>query len=543
LSGYRLLFVPLLTLATLKGQEPVFKREALIQDTRYLGRILEQAHPDPYTAFGGRIAFHRELQMVMRALPSEGMTARAFHGHLATFVARMKDSHTTVRLPKEMEALQEPGLPLAFRAVGDSLVIAQAEDASMLGARLLAIQDQGFASLRNRVSQFHGIENESGELLFLMEGFQKAAFLKRLLPEWTGGNTVEVQLALTNGLSKKVTLELGACPSAAPKLPTRVTALPNTASTSIAWTFLDPKGETACLTLADSMGYRENIELYLSYKQPLTRTMVEDMFRKQQGRSPRNDVDLVSAFPSALETFTNLAQAMKAKGTKTLLVDVRENSGGNSLFGKLLVYVMHGPDGLRRTMGGFSIPRISQLLLDNRSPSFLTTFNAERDFPLELDEYSFETERATSRTNGEAPSPFSNWREFPSLAKELDDPKSSSIYRPSKVFVLCSPRTFSAGFDVALALHHTGAKLVGVPSGQAANCFIDLLRYKLPASGLVGGISYKAVYNLPHDPEKGRLFPCELPLTMDLFKDYEFDANVEVLMALDAAKSSKLGKP
>lgn len=535
-GAYRFLLFPLLTLATLTGQEPVFKREDLIKDTRHLGRLIEQAHPDPYSAFGGRIAFHREIQSVMRALPTEGMTARAFQGHLAPFISRLKDSHTFVRLSKELEALQGPGLPLIFRAVGDSLVIAQAEDSTLLGARLLGIQDQDIVTLRRRISQFHGIENESGELLFLMHGFQQGAFLKSLLPSWPGGKSVEVQLALTHGVSKKVTLELGSCPAMAPKLPTRVTALPNTNSSSITWSFLDPKGETACLTLADSMGYRENIERNIGYQQPRARAVVEDLFRKQQGRSPRNDADLVMAFPSALDTFTELAQAMKAKGTKTLLVDVRENGGGNSLFGKLLIYVLQGPEGLRRTMQGYSIPRMSQLLLDNREPSFLTTFNKGLEFPLELNEYSFEAERAQGKVDTDPSSLYGHWREYPSLAKELDSPKSKGIYNPSQVFVLCSPRTFSAGFDVALGLHRVGAKLVGVPSGQAANCFIDMLRYKLPVSGLVGGISYKAVVQFPDDPEKGRLFPCELPLTMDLFKKYGIDANVEVLMALDAAK-------
>jgi len=538
-----MLFSTLLTLATLTAQEPLFKREALVQDTRYLGRILGKALPVPYSAFDGRIAFHRELQMVMRALPSEGMTARAFHGHLATFISRLKDSHTFVRLPKELEALQGPGLPLAFRAVGDSLVISQAEDPTLLGARLVAIQDQDMALLRRRVSRFHGIENESGELLFLMHGFQQGAFLKSLLPSWPGGKNVEVQLALTQGVSKKVTLELGPCPAMAPMLPTRVTALPNTNSTSIAWSFLDSKGETACLTLADSMGYRENIERNLAYQQPRARAVVEDLFRKQQGRSPRNDADLLEAFPSALDTFTELAQAMKAKGTKTLLVDVRENGGGNSLFGKLLIYVLQGPDGLRRTMGGYSIPRASQLLLDNREPDFLTTFNKGLEFPLELNEYSFEAERAQGKVDTDPSSLYGHWRDYQSLAKELDSPQAKAIYNPSQIFVLCSARTFSAGFDVALGLHRVGAKLVGVPSAQSANCFIDMLRYKLPVSGLIGGISYKAVVQFPDDPVKGRMLPCDLPLTLDRFKDFEFDANVEVLMALDAAKSSKLGKP
>ncbi len=51
-----------------------FGREALIEDTRQLASIIENTHPDPYTNGGGRIAFHRQLQRILEAIPEHGMT-------------------------------------------------------------------------------------------------------------------------------------------------------------------------------------------------------------------------------------------------------------------------------------------------------------------------------------------------------------------------------------------------------------------------------------------------------------------------------------
>ncbi|MEZ4573269.1 MAG: hypothetical protein R2849_23720 [Thermomicrobiales bacterium] len=46
-----------------------------------------------------------------------------------------------------------------------------------------------------------------------------------------------------------------------------------------------------------------------------------------------------------------------------------------------------------------------------------------------------------------------------------------------EVTVLTSARTYSAGFDMAAMLYKHGATIVGAPSSQAGNCFIDTLRY------------------------------------------------------------------
>lgn len=516
----------------LLAQGPVIPRAALIEDTRQLGRILEEAHPDPYTAFGGRIAFHRELQRHIRDLPTAGLTAPAFLAHITPFLARLRDGHTRLRLPKELALRQAPGLPLAFRVVGDDLVVATAGQRELLGARVVALGGQPMAALRARVMQIRATENGSGELLNLALLLEAGVGLQELFPGLVEADEVRLDLELATGRAKAFGLRPGPVPHAAPTLATRVQGLPDLSARSLAWTFLDPAGETAYLAIADSVGYRENVSFYLEQGNPRPRAAVQGLFRKQHGRAHADDAELVAGFPAALETFAELARAMQAKGTRRLLVDLRENQGGNSLIGKLLVHVLYGTEGLRRADVGYSIIRTSQLLVDNATPNFLATLNAERDWPLGLQDYSFAGEAAHASPSRDPQALRAGWRRFPALVPEVEQPVLAGLYAPPEVLVLCGAATYSAGFDVALALHHNGARLVGTPSAQAANGFIDLLSFTLPRSGLQGGVSFKAIFGLPGDPVRGRQLPCDLPLTYEGFRALGLDANAEVLLAL-----------
>jgi hypothetical protein len=78
-----------------------------------------------------------------------------------------------------------------------------------------------------------------------------------------------------------------------------------------------------------------------------------------------------------------------------------------------------------------------------------------------------------------------------------------------------------------------GAEVVGNPSSQAGNCFIDTLSFELQHSGIDGGLSYKRSLMFPDDPELGWVMPPDRVLTLELFKAYDFDPNAALLLALD----------
>lgn len=98
-------------------------------------------------------------------------------------------------------------------------------------------------------------------------------------------------------------------------------------------------------------------------------------------------------------------------------------------------------------------------------------------------------------------------------------------------------RTYSAGFDILLTLKGLGAHHVGVPSSQAPNCFIDVLRFTLPHSQLNGTISFKQSLSLPGLDPTARYLEPEITLTYDQIRAYQFDPAAGVRLALDAIRS------
>jgi len=88
-------------------------------------------------------------------------------------------------------------------------------------------------------------------------------------------------------------------------------------------------------------------------------------------------------------------------------------------------------------------------------------------------------------------------------------------------------------------LYKLGAILVGVPSGQAGNCFGDVLMFKLNNTGISGQVSFKYMLTFPNDPEKGRVLRPNYELTYDKLASYGFDPNAEILLALEIAAIQK----
>jgi hypothetical protein len=83
-----------------------------------------------------------------------------------------------------------------------------------------------------------------------------------------------------------------------------------------------------------------------------------------------------------------------------------------------------------------------------------------------------------------------------------------------------------------MVLLKKGAAVVGVPPGQAGNCYIDTLGFELNNSGIKGSISYKNSLAFPDNKSKGEVLPMTEELTYAKFRELRFDPNAAVLLAL-----------
>ena len=71
--------------------------------------------------------------------------------------------------------------------------------------------------------------------------------------------------------------------------------------------------------------------------------------------------EILEGIPSATNVFKDLVVAMKHAGTRVLIVDLRENTGGNDLMVPMLLYFLFGEGSMVFYDEGFQISRYSEL--------------------------------------------------------------------------------------------------------------------------------------------------------------------------------------
>lgn len=525
------------SMGTVLAQETkVFSRAELIQDTRQLASILEQSHPDPYINGGGRIAFHRRLQGLLRDIPAAGMTQEQFYRRLLPFVAPLRDGHTAI-LPPEAGGAPRPGLPLAFRIIDESLYVAGSfpkDGDELLGAVLLSIEGIPMRDLVERQNNLRGIENIYGTLALLSRGLGTERGLQTLVPEWTDPAAIRVAFRLASGKSREFSFKPG---DRAGAFPASRVKLPDMAKTDVGWRFLDGGGRTAILKIDDMSGYREACESWLASGMSEGPDLARAAYRKFHHRdAPAKLEDVLAGIPAATDAFMDLVVAMKQKGTENLIVDLRENTGGNDLMVPILLYFLFGQDAMTTYDRGYQITKYSDLFFQMYSAVRLEDINRGRELPLEAQDYDFSEERG----RGSAPARadleknlISELKKAPSFYRIYEKGIYKAHHRPKKLVVLCAAFTYSSGFSMLAALDNLGATLVGTPSAHAGNNFGDSLLFQLKNTQIMGAVSFKQNITYPGDPVKGRCLMPDVRLTYEKLASLNYDPNGEVLLALE----------
>ena len=71
-----------------------------------------------------------------------------------------------------------------------------------------------------------------------------------------------------------------------------------------------------------------------------------------------------------------------------------------------------------------------------------------------------------------------------SVPEELRKQQGKALYTPEHIYVITNERTFSAAFHYTFYLWKMGATLVGIPSGQAPNTYMEQTLFRLPYTGM-----------------------------------------------------------
>jgi hypothetical protein len=306
--------------------------------------------------------------------------------------------------------------------------------------------------------------------------------------------------------------------------------LPETDESGFLFDFIDPlkqEKEIAYLRVDHMQEYREAKEMALA-----------------EGTGSYSLEELQST-PSATESFRRLVREMKAANTQTLVIDIRDNGGGNYMMAPILVYFLYGKDVLSSVSkaaarsGGGHGDRYSPLYLETRTGLTIESINEGRAVPLQEGDIDFSTIFADLKSDTEVnPERLKGYSSAATFFEEYQTGEFSGFYRPPNVVVLMTPWTSSSGLDMALYLYRSGATLVGTPSAQAPNSWGNLLEWELDHSGVKGEVASAFDIAFGDDPEKGSVLPVHHPLTYEKLASHDFDRNAEFLYAMEVLKAT-----
>ena len=511
---------------------PDLSRTDMAADLDQLIQYLTTAHPDPYRGFGGPVPFYRAVARLEADLPIHA-TRAAFLARLRPLVAGVRDGHTTIHGP-DIET-SSARVWLDFGIVEHTVYVRTVytpEDVRLLGARVLAIADQPVQAVADRVAGTVGCDNAMDVLRHLVHIFQDPALARAGLPD---GRVDPLSLTCerADGTRETVAVPWSAEAPGEPVRPPSAVALPSRGPAQMGWGFLDDGGRVACLRVGVLMRYREAAE---TWRHTGYRRSLDEWYQEVHGPDqplPKSDVDaFIASRPAATDLLAALVDGAHARQTEWVIVDCSECPGGNSTVASILAWFLFGEEAVSGLDDGYQIRRYSPLYAENYGsiPDPGALAHGGYDFH---EEAAWHARRAgAADAHAEARQAWSEWvSSVPTFAGAVTAGRRPAIH--PRVVVVTGAETYSAGFDVALTLRKPGAIHVGVPSAQAPNCFIDVLRYTLPHSGLTGHISFKESFALPGEALPDRLLAPEIPLTYAQLQAYGFDPAAGIRLALD----------
>ncbi|HUT81067.1 MAG TPA: S41 family peptidase [Candidatus Bathyarchaeia archaeon] len=526
-------------------------RKELIQDIRQLTNILEETHPDPYINGGGKIAYHRRLQEMILSIPDEGMTQEEFFYHISPFIAKLEDAHTGLFYDKELQDKDHPGgIPLYFIPIENFLVVGavtKEEHYSLLGAKLISVEDIPYETLIQRIKDLRGFDNMSN-LLGNLGRFGMLYFrndLQKLTPEWIDTDQISVLLALSNGEIIKQTFNPND-DRTYPLLTGESKLNLAIKDRSFAYSFIDKEENIAYLKIDNMISYREAHELFQEIGVTDFNEVLKEIYQKyNSGDVPKELSDIVKGLPSATELFTSLFQNLKKNQSEYLIVDVRKCQGGQDYIILFFLYFILGFEkSVELIKSRSDVLKFSNLLNDSSTKGLdLENIYYYKQVPLEITDYYFGNDKTFSiykDSSMQIEAYRESMKQMPSFYKEFEKREHEAYYKSKKIIVLSTDVTHSSGFDLMLNLKHIGAKIVGVASGQSGNSFGNIRIFELKESKIKGKIATRFFIAFPEKPMTHLTLEPDFKLTYELFSNYNYDENAILLYTLDLIKGGKI---
>ncbi|UCG87729.1 MAG: hypothetical protein JSW71_04040 [Gemmatimonadota bacterium] len=518
------------------AQQPL-SHERVQQDVRLFVSTLEETHPDPYTAFGGKVEFKRRVRELLTNIPADGLDAAGIHELLAAFLADLGDGHTQLSSPAVSEQSALPKfLPLRFAVATDAVFVSQAAMGldGLVGHRLLAAEGLQLEELSALAGKILPAENAYGRARIVARAIRSTRHSVRLFGRQLDGVRLLLQSPEGSEASWRVGyMEQSVLSEVEWSGDSRIEL--EVGDSPIWWSYLHP----------ERVGYLrlESIEGAEAFWEARDRKdlpgYVTRYYRRYFGREAPTDLDsALAGIPCFTKTVTDVLGAMRTDAGEYLIVDVRGNGGGWSTLMRPLYLLAFGAEYL-----DYPFP---DLWVDVASPQLMEMngwtrqdLGSEWGPGYEVGDYRFEV-AGRPRGDRSLAEYVEGLRVYRcGLAEAVESLAGEPIHRPT-VIVLMDSGTLSAAYHLAYRLWRLGAVLVGVASAQAGNAYTNVVRVELPNSGLVGTVARSAQIFFPSDEALGRVLEPDFPITWSDLARYDFDQNSELLYALELIASGQI---
>ena len=509
--------------AVIKTGDCARGNDSILEDFDYFFRSFEQTHPDPYSAFGGERRFHKDVKRLRRSLShSEGLDADRLQAEIGRFLVPLHDGHTYCGQLKYSYESEVSSLPLNLRPMTDGFFVWSAleEYKSLLGAEVKSIGGRHLDELMERLALYVPSENIYG-LYNTISGWQMNSVALSLMLDDFDGEKVEMGFRTCSGADTTVVLHLlsadGMSTGSFCSMPTDQ----RFPSGNFEYGWADR--ERGVMTFKCShIVSRDCLQYILDHGMGEYDAIKEWAF----GDTPFEEI------PCIAERFGAMLSEMKAAGAQHLIIDLRGNGGGWSPIVYPVLYQLYGDDYLTTNLGCHYRTRLSELYLQKNNVT-LGGFNEWQgsDYKIgDLMDGRYDT----------APEVVSDsLREaiidsYMCLNKELLRAQNGKpLYRPEHIYVVTNEGTFSAAFHFTYMLWKMGATIVGVPSSQAPNTFMESTPFSLPNTGIQCSVSNAIQLFFPTDDPRAKIFRPDWTPTWEDYRRLGFDSRADLLYILE----------
>lgn len=511
--------------------QTILNKDSLVSDFSYLIQLIESSHPDPYSGFGGKVFFHEAANSVIKDLYNTSCTQAMFIDKINVFLSNIHDGHTQLQYSQD-DNIGRYAQRIGFRVIPEGLIVdgISTSHRELLGSRLDSINGVAVAELVKRIGNLSPCENIYGNYEALHWSINGAGFLHNLGVKFT--DSIRYSFHDTEGRPVSLTLPLVGEDSLSNVPITFTPADPKIPYKNLNYQFVDSTKRTMIIRVS-RIKARENYEYCFKNRWDGAYNDIKAYYKYTLKKDiPSDTIKALAGIPSFSENFANMLKQMKKYKSSNLIIDLRQNEGGWTPIVLPTLLMLYGDDYITKNMNVEFYTLISPLYLHKINMT-LDKLNQQQGTHYNLGDYISDNDKPISDT------PVDSLRNIfikdcmsstcPLLAKL----KGKPLYHPQHIYVVTDAGTFSAAFHYAFYLWRMGATVVGVPSSQAPNTFMENTPFSLPYTHLKGGISNSMQIFLPANDKRAKIFYPDLMPTYQDYKNYNFDANAEILYLLD----------